>query len=61
MANKKPRILTANFNMAVSPKEKSLIERAAKKCGLLPSIWARLLLVSHAQDTIKNLDPKVQK
>lgn len=48
MANKKPRLLTANFNMALSPKDRKLIVRAAKVCDQPPSVWARGIILAEA-------------
>lgn len=52
MANTKPRALTVNFSMALAPKDRKLIKRAAKILEQLDSVWARSALIEAANKII---------
>lgn len=45
MVNKKPKRLTTSLNIALSPRDRALIDKAARASGLFPSVWARSVLI----------------
>jgi len=48
MINKAPKKKTAALTMALEPRDRAMIDRAAKILELPPSVWARAELLKQA-------------